>query len=212
MKIGLYTLSMMWKSQVKTWVSAGLLFLVMTLLIGVVYTGVCTGIAQLVFPEQANGSIVEAKERAVGSTLVAQPFAQLGHLWGRQTVLDTDTFADENGTPLLWFKPSNISPASDEFSEEVAKRVIQIRAANPEMRNTPIPSDLVTNSGSGFDPHISSLAAQYQVKRLVSETGKSTDEIRAIIEACTEPATFGVLGQERVNVLKVNLMLDGKDF
>ena len=89
------------------------------------------------------------------------------------------------------------------------ERIDAIKAAHPEKGDEPIPSDLVTNSGSGFDPHISPAAAEYQVERLVRTTGKSAEEIRAIIDACTEPLQFGVLGDERVNVLKVNLMLDG---
>lgn len=101
------------------------------------------------------------------------------------------------------------APAGDEFATAVQDRVEQIRAAHPEMGNKPIPSDLVTNSGSGFDPHISPAAAEYQVDRLARTTGKSASEIRDIIKQCTEQPQFGFLGDARVNVLKVNLMLDG---
>ena len=103
-----------------------------------------------------------------------------------------------------------MSPASEDFSEAVQTRIAEIRAAHPEHANDPIPSDLVTTSGSGLDPDISPAAAEFQVERLAKNTGKSEDEIRDIIAKCTTPQQFGVLGQDTVNVLKVNLMLDGK--
>ena len=167
-------------NQAKTWGSAALFFLVTTVLCGVIYTAACTGLAQLFFPHQANGSIIEVDGTKYGSELVGQRYA-----------------------------PSNLSPAGDEFATAVQDRVEQIRAAHPEMGNKPIPSDLVTNSGSGFDPHISPAAAEYQVDRLARTTGKSASEIRDIIKQCTEQPQFGFLGDARVNVLKVNLMLDG---
>ena len=140
-------------NQAKTWGSAALFFLVTTVLCGVIYTAACTGLAQLFFPHQANGSIIEVDGTKYGSELVGQRFTEMG--------------------------------------------------------NKPIPSDLVTNSGSGFDPHISPAAAEYQVDRLARTTGKSASEIRDIIKQCTEQPQFGFLGDARVNVLKVNLMLDG---
>ena len=99
--------------------------------------------------------------------------------------------------------------AGEEFEQLVAERVEKIKQAHPERGDKPIPSDLVTVSGSGLDPDISPAAAEYQVERLAKNTGKSTSEIRDIIDACTEQPVFGVLGDARVNVLKVNLMLDG---
>lgn len=172
-------------NQAKTWGSAALFFLVTTVLCGVIYTAACTGLAQLFFPHQAND------------------------LWGRAMNPSTGTFTDAEGNDVLWYAPSNLSPAGDEFATAVQDRVEQIRAAHPEMENKPIPSDLVTNSGSGFDPHISPAAAEYQVDRLARTTGKSASEIRDIIKQCTEQPQFGFLGDARVNVLKVNLMLDG---
>lgn len=111
---------------------------------------------------------------------------------------------------MLWSGPSNLSPASNEFSQLVKERVERIRALHPEKGDKPIPSDLVTCSGSGLDPHISPAAAEYQVDRLARSTGKSPNEIREIIEECTDAPQFGILGDARVNVLKVNLVLDGK--
>ena len=196
-------------NQAKTWGSAALFFLVTTVLCGVIYTAACTGLAQLFFPHQANGSIIEVDGTKYGSELVGQRFTDEKHLWGRAMNPSTGTFTDAEGNDVLWYAPSNLSPAGDEFATAVQDRVEQIRAAHPEMGNKPIPSDLVTNSGSGFDPHISPAAAEYQVDRLARTTGKSESEIRDIIKQCTEQPQFGFLGDARVNVLKVNLMLDG---
>lgn len=196
-------------AKAKTWITAVLFFLVATLLCGVLYTLVCTGIAQLLFPHQANGSIIEVDGVKYGSSVVGQQFSDDDHMWGRIANPNAATFSDDAGNPLMWYGPSNLSPASDEFEALVAERVKKIRAANPEKGDQPIPSDLVTCSGSGIDPHISPAAADYQVARLSEATGKSEDEIRSIIEQCTEQPQFGLLGEPRVNVLKVNLMLDG---
>ena len=130
----------------------------------------------------ANGSIIEVDGTKYGSELVGQRFTDEKHLWGRAMNPSTGTFTDAEGNDVLWYAPSNLSPAGDEFATAVQDRVEQIRAAHPEMGNKPIPSDLVTNSGSGFDPHISPAAAEYQVDRLARTTAKSASEIRDIIK------------------------------
>ncbi|MEG0460192.1 MAG: potassium-transporting ATPase subunit KdpC [Gordonibacter sp.] len=195
--------------QAKTWGSALLFFLVMTLLCGVLYTAVCTGIAQLFFPHQANGSIIEVDGKKYGSELLGQSYSEPDHMWGRLTNANASTFTDDNGNPVMWYGPSNLSPASEEFEAIVQERVDQIRDAHHDQGGKPIPSDLVTCSGSGLDPHISPAAADYQVERLAKNTGKSESDVRAIIKQCTEQPQLGILGDARVNVLKVNLMLDG---
>lgn len=192
----------------KVWLSAAKLFLAATVLFGVVYTLAVTGVAQLLFPHQANGSIIEVDGVNYGSELVAQDFHDDGHMWGRVMNANATTFTDDEGNPVVWYGPSNLSPASDDFAEVVDGRVDEIRLAHPEKANEPIPSDLVTCSGSGFDPHVSPAAAEFQVDRLAKTTGKSKQEIEAIIDACTEKPVLGVFGDETVNVLKVNLMLD----
>ena len=192
----------------KVWLSAAKLFLAATVLFGVVYTLAVTGVAQLLFPHQANGSTIEVDGVNYGSELVAQDFHDDGHMWGRVMNANATTFIDDEGNPVVWYGPSNLSPASDDFAEVVDGRVDEIRLAHPEKANEPIPSDLVTCSGSGFDPHISPAAAEFQVDRLAKTTGKSKQEIEAIIDACTEKPVLGVFGDETVNVLKVNLMLD----
>ncbi|MEG2851083.1 MAG: potassium-transporting ATPase subunit C [Raoultibacter sp.] len=189
--------------------SACLFFVVASVLVGVIYTGVVTGIAQVLFPHQANGSVIEVEGKTYGSALLAQQFTDDDHMWGRIMNVNTELIADAQGKPVLWATPSNLSPASAAYEELVAQRVALLRAAHPTQQNAAIPSDLVTCSGSGLDPDISPAAAEYQVKRLAANTGKSDAELRSIIAACTEQPFLGVVGDARVNVLKVNLMLDG---
>ena len=190
------------------WARGALLFAAAALVCGVLYTAAVTLVAQAAFPFQANGSFVEGSDGKSYSLLVGQTYRDADHMWGRVQNY-TAAFADDDGSTVLWAAPSNISPASDEFADAVAERVAEVRAAHPEHADEPVPSDLVTCSGSGFDPHISPAAAEYQVERLAKNTGRSQDEVRAIIEQCTERPQFGILGDASVNVLKVNLMLDG---
>ena len=185
------------------------IFLIFTLLCGVLYTGLVTGAAQLLFPHQANGSILEIDGKKYGCELLGQQYTDDGHLWGRIMNLDVSTYRDENGKLLLYASPSNLSPAGAEYEALVAERVEKLRAANPDMDDTAIPVDLVTCSGSGLDPHISPAAAEYQVARIAKVRGVTEDEVRDVIAACTTGRFLGVFGEETVNVLKVNLMLDG---
>ena len=123
--------------------------------------------------------------------------------------IDTNTFKDDNGKALMYASPSNLSPASEEYEKIVNDRVSKIKEANPDKKDEPIPVDLVTSSGSGLDPHISVAAAKYQVDIIAKERNMSTDEVEQVIEKYTKGRTFGVFGEERVNVLQVNLALDG---
>ena len=188
---------------------AAIIFLIFTVLCGVVYTGLVTGFAQVFFPEKANGSIIEVDGVKYGSSLLAQQYTDDSHMWGRIMNLDVSTYKDENGNTLLYSAPSNLSPTSQEYAALVAQRVERIQAANPDMADTPIPEDLVTCSGSGLDPAISPAAAEYQVARITQASGKTEAEVRDIIDQCTTGKLLGVFGEETVNVLKVNLMLDG---
>ena len=184
-------------------------FLAMTLICGLLYTGVVTGLAQLLFPRQANGSLIEIEGKRYGSELLGQQYTDDTHLWGRVMQLDVSTYQDENGKTLLYAAPSNLSPASEEYALLVAQRVERLRQAHPDRAGTPIPVDLVTSSGSGLDPHISPAAAEYQVGRIASANNLNEDEVRGIIKQCTSGRILGVLGEETVNVLQVNLILDG---
>ena len=188
---------------------AATIFLIFTLLCGVVYTGFVTGIAQLIFADKANGSIIEVDGKKYGCELLGQQYTDDGHMWGRIMNIDVSTFKDENGKTLMYAAPSNLSPASEEYEALVKERVEKLREANPDMDQTAIPVDLVTCSGSGLDPHISPAAAEYQVARIAKANDMTEDEVREITEKCTDGKFLGVLGEETVNVLKVNLMLDG---
>lgn len=182
-------------------------FALFTVVCGLGYTLVVTGIAQVAFPYQANGSLITVDGKVVGSELIGQNFEDEDHMWGR--IQNVSIFEGEDGELMAYSAPSNLSPASEEYRQLVDARVKKIRAANPDADMDAVPVDLVTCSGSGLDPEISPDAAEYQVPRLAKATGKSGDEVRDIIAACTKGRFLGVFGEPTVNVLKVNLMLDG---
>lgn len=183
-------------------------FALFTVVCGLGYTLVVTGIAQVAFPYQANGSLIKVDGRVVGSELIGQNFEDEDHMWGR--IQNVSVIEDANGELMAYGAPSNLSPASEEYRQLVDERVEKIRAANPDAGMDAVPVDLVTCSGSGLDPEISPDAAEYQVPRLAKATGKSEDEVRDIISKCSKGRFLGVFGEPTVNVLKVNLMLDGR--
>lgn len=183
-------------------------FALFTVVCGLGYTLVVTGVAQVAFPYQANGSLIEVDDKIVGSELIGQNFEDEDHMWGR--IQNVTIVEGEDGGLMAYGAPSNLSPASEEYRQLVDARVEKIRASNPDAGMDAVPVDLVTCSGSGLDPHISPEAAEYQVPRLAKVTGKSEDEVREIIAQCTKGRFLGVFGEPTVNVLKVNLMLDGE--
>jgi K+-transporting ATPase ATPase C chain len=182
-------------------------FALFTIVCGLGYTLVVTGVAQLAFPYQANGSLITVDGKVVGSELIGQNFDDEAHMWGR--IQNVSIVEGEDGELMAYGTPSNLSPASEEYRQLIDARVKKIRSANPDADMDAVPVDLVTCSGSGLDPEISPDAAEYQVPRLAKATGKSEDEVRDIIAACTKGRFLGVFGEPTVNVLKVNLMLDG---
>lgn len=182
-------------------------FALFTIVCGLGYTLVVTGVAQLAFPYQANGSLITVDGKVVGSELIGQNFDDEAHMWGR--IQNVSIVEGEDGELMAYGVPSNLSPASEEYRQLIDARVKKIRAANPDADMDAVPVDLVTCSGSGLDPEISPDAAEYQVPRLAKATGKSEDEVREIIAQCTKGRFLGVFGEPTVNVLKVNLMLDG---
>lgn len=188
---------------------AAILFLISTVICGIIYTGVVTGIAQLIFPDKANGSIIEIDGKKYGCELLGQQYTDESHMWGRIMNIDVSTYKDENGKTLMYAVPSNLSPASEEYQALVEERIEMIRKANPDMVETAIPVDLVTCSGSGLDPHISPAAAEYQVARIAEANNMTENEVQDIIHKCTSHKFLGIFGEDTVNVLKVNLMLDG---
>jgi K+-transporting ATPase ATPase C chain len=191
------------------WKKALALLAVFTLLCGVLYPAAVTGISQLLFHDQANGSIIEVDGKKYGSVLLAQQFTGNGYLWGRIMNLETKTFRDSEGRTLMYAVPSNLSPASEQYGKLVRERIEKIRAADPEKKGVPIPEDLVTCSASGLDPHISPAAADYQADRIAKARNLSVQQVRDVVQRYTQGRFLGMFGEETVNVLEVNLALDG---
>ena len=191
------------------WTKALGALLLFTLLCGLLYPLAVTGISQLLFHNQVNGSIIEINGKKYGSVLLAQQFTGNGYLWGRIMNLDTKTFQDADGKALMYAVPSNLNPASDKYRELVTQRVAKIQAANPDKKGVPIPEDLVTCSGSGLDPDISPAAADYQIARVAKARSMPEQQVRDIIAKYTSGKFLNVFGEDTVNVLEVNLALDG---
>ena len=177
-------------------------FALLTLLTGVVYPALVTGVAQLAFPHQANGSIIEHDCKLFGSELIGQKFDRPDYFWGRPSATTPVEYnaASSNG--------SNLGPTNPDMLKAVAERVEAIRKAHPDQTG-PVPADLVTASASGLDPHISPAAAEYQLTRVASNRpGLTVEQVRRLVAEHTEGRTFGILGEPRVNVLRLNLALD----
>jgi K+-transporting ATPase ATPase C chain len=181
------------------------LLVAMTLITGFIYPAIVTAIAQVAFPRQANGSMIVVDGRTVGSSLIGQCFDQEEYFWGRPSAAGV-TDSNPCGYDASSSAGSNLGPASQALIDRLAAEVDRLRAANG---NGPVPVDLVTTSASGFDPHISPAAAEYQVARVAKARGLADDAVRAVVSRHTEQPTLGFLGQARVNVLELNLDLDG---
>jgi K+-transporting ATPase ATPase C chain len=177
--------------------------IIFTVITGVVYPLVVTGIAQVLFPVQANGSLIVRDGKVLGSTLIGQPFDDPKYFWGRPSA--TSPFGYNAGAS----SGSNLSPTNPDLVKAVQGRVEALRAADPG-NTAPVPVDLVTASGSGLDPHISPAAALYQVSRVARERKFSRETVLTLVERHTEGRFWGLLGEPRVNVLALNLALDGK--
>lgn len=175
------------------------ILLALTVVTGVVYPLLVTAIATSVFSHAAHGSLVVADARPVGSALIGQSFTAPGDFWGRPSAVGYD--ARSSGA-------SNSGPLNEELHAAVRARIAALRAADPEA-GLPVPADLVLASGSGLDPHISPAAARYQARRVARARGRSEAEVLALIEAHTEGRTFAILGEPRVNVLRLNRALAG---
>lgn len=174
----------------------------MTIVTGVVYPLAMTAVAQLVFSAQANGSLVFRDDKVVGSTLIGQEFQQAKYFWGRLSATSPSPYqaAASSG--------SNFGPLSPRLQLAVKERLEALRAADPDAAG-PVPVDLVTASGSGLDPHISPAAAYYQAGRVAGLRGMEVAQVRALIDSHIEGRSLGFLGEPRVNVLLLNLALDG---
>jgi K+-transporting ATPase ATPase C chain len=180
---------------------AFVLLVLMTLITGVAYPALVTGIARVLFPFQANGSLIEKDGKAVGSTLVGQPFADPKHFWSRAS--GTSPYPNNASAS----SGTNQGPTNPALAEAVGGRVKALRDADPG-NTAAIPVDLVTASGSGLDPHISPAAAEYQVARVAKARSMDTAKVRNLVAESTAGRQLGILGEPRVNVLKLNLALD----
>lgn len=179
----------------------------LTLLTGLAYPLLVTGIAQIAFAHQANGSLIIRDGRAVGSELIGQSFDDPRYFWGRLSATSTFPYNSFNAESLTASSGSNYGPLNPALLEAVKARVDALRRADPG-NTSQIPVDLVTASGSGLDPDISPAAAFYQVPRVAHVRGLSEEAVRALVEGHIEGRQLGFLGETRVNVLGLNLALD----
>jgi K+-transporting ATPase ATPase C chain len=180
---------------------AFLIFVALSVLTGIVYPLVITGIAQLVFPRQANGSLVYRDGRPVASELIGQNFTDRKYFWGRPSATSPMPYNAESSGG------SNLGPTNPDLIKAVRERIAALKAADPS-NEAPIPVDLVTSSGSGLDPHISPAAADYQVARVAKARGLDVETVRQLVARHTAGRTLGLLGEPRVNVVELNLDLD----
>jgi K+-transporting ATPase ATPase C chain len=178
-----------------------MMLLTLTLLTGVIYPLAVTGLAQLFLPSLADGSLIIRDGKVIGSELIGQQFDDPKYFWGRPSATSPFPYnaAASSG--------SNLGPTNPAFIEAVRGRVSALRAADP-VNDTPIPVDLVTASGSGLDPHMSPAAAEYQLKRVARARGLGENTLRDLVARHTEGRQLGVLGERRINILKLNVALD----
>jgi K+-transporting ATPase ATPase C chain len=176
------------------------LLIAMTVITGVIYPVAVTAVAQVAFPSQANGSLIVVDGTTVGSSLIGQAFSDDKYFWGRPSAAGKDGY-DASGSA-----GTNLGPTSQALIDRITAEVDRERAANG---NGPVPVDLVTTSASGLDPDISPAAADYQVARVAKARGMTEDAVRAVVARHTQQPVLGFLGEPRVNVLLLNLDLDG---
>ncbi len=186
-----------------------LVTVVLLVICGLVYPLLLTGISQLVFPRQANGSLITAGSKAVGSELIGQDFTAARFMKCRPSAVDYNTYTEEermNGNYTgISSGSKNYAPANPELAKRVEADITEFLGANPSVKEEDIPTDLLTASGSGLDPHISPESAAVQIPALAGATGLPEETLQAIVKKNTQGKLLGIFGEETVNVLKVNL-------
>lgn len=181
--------------------TALMMIIIMTLITGIVYPLATTGIAQVIFPDKANGSMAYVDQQPVGSVLIGQQFNDPRYFHGRPS-------AAGQGYDAASSSGSNLGPTNQKLLDDIAGRVDEIRRQNGLSNDAAIPADLVTNSASGLDPHISPASAYLQVERVAGARQVPVETVKKAVYVCTEERQWGFLGESRVNVLKLNMMLD----
>jgi K+-transporting ATPase ATPase C chain len=182
----------------KNLITAILMTVATTVLLGIIYPLVVTGLAQLIFPEKANGQLIQKNGKTIGSSLIAQGFSSPGYFHPRPSFAGT-------GYDPMNTNGSQLGPTNQKLIDRVKGDVANAKAENPD---TPVPIDYVTGSASGLDPHITPSAAEFQLFRVAKERGVTEDQLRSLVQKHTEGRQFGFLGEPRVNVLELNLELD----
>jgi potassium-transporting ATPase KdpC subunit len=185
----------------KNLITAILMTVVTTVLLGLIYPLVVTGIAQVIFPDKANGQLIERDGQVIGSRIIGQPFTSPGYFRPRPSA------AGANGYDAAGSAGTNYGPTNKKLIDRIKADAEKLQAENP---GKPVPVDLVTTSASGLDPHISPAAAEFQIPRVAKERGMSEDEVRQLVKAHTTGRQFGFLGEPVVNVMELNLDLDSK--
>lgn len=185
----------------RDWINAARMLLLLTVVTGLVYPGIVTGVSQLALRDQANGSLIVRDGKAVGSVLIGQPFSDPKYFWSRPSATSPQPYNS------MASSGSNLGPTNPALTDAVKERIAALKEADPG-NLLPVPQDLVTASGSGLDPHISPSAAEYQLRRIARLRNLEEAKVRALVAAYTEPRQFGVLGEPRVNVVQLNLALD----
>lgn len=186
----------------KSIINSLLMVLVMTLLTGIAYPLAMTGLAQALFPAQANGSLITQNGKVIGSKLIGQNFSGPGYFHSRPSTAGSDGYDATSSAG------SNLGPTNQKLKDTVNETLAAVRSENNLPAQTPVPGDLVLASASGLDPHISPEAAYIQIERIAKERDLNTAEVKALVDKHTESRQLGFLGEPRVNVLELNLALD----
>jgi K+-transporting ATPase ATPase C chain len=188
--------------MLKTMGRALMLLLVMTLLTGIAYPLVVTGLSEVIFPQQAEGSLAYKEGQPIGSVLIGQNFSDARYFYSRPSAAGKDGYDATNSSG------SNLGPTNKAFLDSVAKQAEKVRTDNGLSATTPVPGDLITASASGLDPDITPEAAQIQVARVAKARNLSEQKVQALVDQSTQGRQFGFLGEPRVNVLRLNIALD----